>query len=139
MNLSTTIEIHAGGPGSGCRGDDCGRKPISLGPNGVHTKAGAEELVAFLNGNVPGAKFKVVGSVAKKGTSNHDLDITVKTTADHQNLHDAMKKHGFEWVGTTTVSPDEAKGFRGYIPRSRWSTIEQFENSETGHHVDFWY
>lgn len=26
MNLTSTIEIFAGGPGSGCRGDDCGRK-----------------------------------------------------------------------------------------------------------------
>jgi hypothetical protein len=27
MQLATTIEIYAGGPGSGCRGSNCGRKP----------------------------------------------------------------------------------------------------------------
>lgn len=27
MNLATTIEIYAGGPGSGCAGPNCGRKP----------------------------------------------------------------------------------------------------------------
>lgn len=27
MNLATTISIHGGGPGSGCQGPNCGRKP----------------------------------------------------------------------------------------------------------------
>lgn len=27
MNLAATISVYAGGPGSGCRGENCGRKP----------------------------------------------------------------------------------------------------------------
>ena len=30
MNLMTTVDLYAGGPGSGCRGDSCGRKKGSL-------------------------------------------------------------------------------------------------------------
>lgn len=31
MNLATTVSIYGGGPGSGCTGPDCGRKP-QIGP-----------------------------------------------------------------------------------------------------------
>jgi hypothetical protein len=37
MNLATTIEIHAGGPGSGCAGPNCGR-PVSGRQEQVATK-----------------------------------------------------------------------------------------------------
>lgn len=34
MNLEHTLSLHGGGPGSGCRGPNCGRPPLSAGPEG---------------------------------------------------------------------------------------------------------
>lgn len=42
MNLATALEIYAGGPGSGCQGPNCGRKPSA---SAIHKAEGIEKQV----------------------------------------------------------------------------------------------
>lgn len=51
---------------------------------------------------------KIVGSVAKKGKSLHDLDLRIDNN-DIISITKILNKLGFESYGSQVVSPEEAK------------------------------
>ena len=103
-------------------------------PPNLYTKDGAQTLADHVGA-------QVVGSVAEKGTSKHDLDLHVDTY-DQPKIEAAMKAKGFAPVGSSIVSPAEAKASGknyGGTPTD-WSRAHHFEStSEPRQKVDIWH
>ena len=117
MRLASTVGLQAGGPGSGCKGPNCGR------PH----KEEAKRVLSVLN-KIPGAEFKLVGSVAKgKERPDSDIDIKAITDAeafdakyDHEVFLTKMAKLGYGFAGNTNHG-------------------EVWREEEGQHKIDFWF
>ncbi len=79
---------------------------------------------------------KVVGSVANKGTSQHDLDIRVEDY-NATSMERIMKELGFEYSGSMLVSPTEARKLKKTFGEG-WQRAHIFINSE-GKRIDIWH
>ena len=77
---------------------------------------------------------ELIGSHAT-GTANANSDIDVKVK--QEVAEDALKSHGYEFQGSSTVSPKEAAAYDKPIYKG-WSTIQHFVNPKTGAKVDIW-
>ena len=69
----------------------------------------------------------IVGSVAEKGSSKHDLDLRVEKYDD--SIRDTLKSLGFEWEGSHVVSPAEAKKSKKNFGKG-WQRAEYFQDSK---------
>lgn len=78
----------------------------------------------------------IVGSVAIKGKSNHDLDIRVEKY-NKKHIEKVMKKFGFEPCGNMLVSPEEIKKSKQSWG-SGWQRAANFINSN-GQKIEVWY
>ena len=79
--------------------------------------------------------------MAEKGTSTHDLDLQIDTY-DQPKIEALMKAKGFEPVGSSVVSPEEAKasGKNFGTDTTDWSRAHHFESTaEPRQKVDIWH
>lgn len=83
---------------------------------------------------------KIVGSVAEKGTSNHDLDLLVdKYDGSYHNFAvRKLKELGFEFNGSMVISPAEAKK-SGKLFGVGWQRVMIFINNEKNKKIEIWY
>lgn len=112
---------------------DTGRLVRSPGPS-LYTREGAQGLADHIGA-------EVVGSVAKKGASTHDLDLKVGEY-NQAKIEAAMKAKGFEPVGSSIVSPKEIKasGKDFGTAGGDWARAHHFEStSEPRQKVDIWH
>ncbi len=119
------------GSGGGSVVDDTHTKSIL-------THAGAKELLDKLN--VDG--LKIVGSVALKGASSHDLDLLAPSKGAADEARVKLEANGFEWMGSGGVSPKEAARYgegKTYGDKSLWSVNDKFEHKETGEKLEVWH
>ncbi len=78
---------------------------------------------------------KVVGSAAKEGTKPRDLDFRVEDYTPE--IKATLEKQGFESLGSSIVSPEEAKASgKPYGPG--WNRAEHFQNA-AGQKIDVWH
>ncbi len=103
---------------------------------GKHTIKGANDLLDRLD--VKGVK--VIGSVARKGESEHDLDLMAPSKAAADSVKDKMEKQGFEWQGNSTLSPKEAQAYKGpkTFDKNAWSIMDHYKDA-AGHNVEVWH
>ena len=89
MNLITTLELYAGGPGSGCRGPNCGRHEVRTGKLGEES---GKKLLSQL-AKEPRAVF-LLGPNSMIYAANEEMGYS----------HDALQGHllelGQKWAGT---------------------------------------
>lgn len=137
---ATTIPARvraAGGSGSGNFGH-AGR-PGEVGGSGWTTDTG-NTLVKAL-----GPGYQIVGSVAKSGSSAHDLDIlrdgvhTFSGTNVDSHVKRTLEALGFEYTGQSVLSPeDKAADKKGKVFGTGWSEIHHFEHSVTHAKIEVW-
>jgi hypothetical protein len=113
---------------------EAGGKFVGKAPEHLYSREGAQTLADHIGA-------KVVGGVAEKGTSAHDLDLQVDAY-DQPKIEAAMAAKGFEPTGSSVVSPAEAKSsgksFGG--GPTDWSRAHHFESvSEPRQKVDIWH
>lgn len=93
MNVKQAIDVYAGGPGSGCHGDNCGRPSKPDSGDIVKLKKG-DTLWNTKTGNIdkfpPGLKAVVINVLPKIGSSDQMLKVTIQPpTKKHEA--DAMR------------------------------------------------
>jgi hypothetical protein len=114
---------------------EAGGKLVSKAPTAVplYSKEGAQKLADHIGA-------QVVGSVAETGASTHDLDLAVDNY-DQPKIEAAMKVKGFEPVGSSVVSPAEAKkSGKNFGNLTDWHRAHHFESvSEPRQKVDIWH
>jgi len=71
---------------------------------------------------------KIVGSVAKYGKSNHDLDLRVEHN-DILSITKILNILGFESYGSEVVSPEEAKKSKNIYGKG-WQRAYNFINKD---------
>ncbi len=82
---------------------------------------------------------KIVGSVGKEGESAHDLDLRIDAKYNHEATAAKLKERGFEWTGSSSVSPKEIKESGKEFGAPGWKRAQHFENPETGQQIDVWH
>lgn len=134
MNQSSTIELYAGGPGSGCNpaAGTCGRKSGDR----SWTSSDAKSLIDKLD--TP--DLKVIGSVSTKGFSSNDLDLMSPDSTSRESIKPRLEKLGFEWQSKSVLSPKEAKQYKGSktFTQGKWSEIDHYTHKDTGQKIDVW-
>ena len=111
---------------------------FTSGSSSVLTKAGAQNLLDKMN--VPG--LKIVGSVAHKGSSTHDVDLLADSKESAAEAKEKLEAHGFEWMGSGAVSPKEVARYgegKTYGDKSLWSVNDKYEHKETGEKLEVWH
>jgi hypothetical protein len=101
------------------------------------TKDTAAPIVAAL-----GNEFRIVGSVATRGQSKHDLDILRFGMRPFSGDPDPrvrriLKDLGFEYTGQSTLSPEDKRKSHKRYERG-WSEIHHFEHSKTHQRIEIW-
>lgn len=81
--------------------------------------------------------FKVIGSVANKGSSAHDLDLLAPDNYDIELAHGPMKSKGFEYHGSSVMSPEEAKKAGKQFDKTQWSRIHHYRHKD-GRKLEIW-
>jgi len=83
----------------------------------------------------------IVGSVANKGVSEHDLDLLAHSKESSDKLREALPIRGFEWMGSNNISPQEVAQYQGnkYFQKDVWTIIDQYKNTSTGHKIEVWH
>lgn len=95
MNVEQTINVYAGGPGSGCHGDKCGRPRIhQIEEKDIVKLKKADSLWNTKTGNVdkfpPGLKAVVINVLPKVGSQDQLVKVTIQPpTKKHEA--DAMR------------------------------------------------
>jgi hypothetical protein len=94
-----------------------------------------------------GIRLDIIGSVERKGRSEHDLDLLVPGLQDfkgrnpNESITKSLGNNGFQYIGQHVFSPKDAKTMkRGKIrpPEGMWSEIHIFRNNETGQKIEIW-
>lgn len=107
----------------------------------IYTVEGAQPLADQLGA-------KIVGSVTKKeseripniygSTKPRDLDLRIDGEYRTDEIVLKMRNEGFEPIGSSVVSPAEAKASGKSFGGPGWKRVEHFENSDR-HRVDIWH
>ena len=102
----------------------------------VLTRDGVNDLLNNLG--VEG--LKIVGSVAKRGKSLHDVDLLAASPEAAAKAKMALEARGFEWMGGGGVSPKEAaRSGVNYGDKNQWSVNNVFQNKATGEKLEVWH
>jgi hypothetical protein len=105
----------------------------------AYTKEGAQSLADHLNSKSPDADISVVGSVAQKGKSAHDLDLRINGTHEPQQLEASMKEAGFQPIGSSIVTPEEVQKSGKDFGGPGWKRAYHFESIEGPRQkIDVW-
>lgn len=80
---------------------------------------------------------EIVGSVARRGMSEHDLDLRV-SPYNHERISSLLKQAGFEYHGSGVVSPKEAKKARKNFGEG-WARNHYFRNPNTDQTIEVWH
>jgi len=122
--------------------DEAGLSPVvqkTATPENVHTQRGAQSLTDHLKSKMPDADISVVGSVAQKGESAHDLDLKISGTHDPQQLESALSEAGFRSTGSSVVTPKEVEASDKDFGGSGWKRAYHFESAaEPQQKIDVW-
>jgi SPP1 gp7 family putative phage head morphogenesis protein len=107
------------------------------------TKDVAQKTVDKLS-EATGEAFEIIGSVAKKGGSVHDLDVLRKGTHDYKPeeipnsaTYKALMDLGFEYMGVSLRSPTDAK-VKGKKFAPGWSEMQHYTHKETDQKFEVW-
>ena len=102
----------------------------------MYTLAGAKELVGKLGDGVT-----IIGSVATKGESKHDLDLLAASKETAEAARVKLEGLGYEWMGNSTLSPKEAAAYKGTktFEKGKWSVMDEYTHTDTGKHVEVWH
>jgi hypothetical protein len=102
------------------------------------TRDTAQTILAAL-----GPNYTVMGSVAKRGQSDHDLDL--RRAGVHPSLgaepeptmRATLERLGYEYVGQQLFSPaDKTHSRKTFGPG--WDEIHSFRHPTTGHRIEVW-
>jgi ADP-Ribosyltransferase in polyvalent proteins len=111
----------------------------SVAPANIYTQRGAQSLTDHLKSKMPDADISVVGSVAQKGESAHDLDLKISGTHDPQQLESALSEAGFRSTGSSVVTPKEVEVSDKDFGGSGWKRAYHFESAaEPQQKIDVW-
>jgi len=97
----------------------------------VLTPEGAQPLAEKLGA-------KIVGSVAKKGSTPKDLDLRIAGEYDHAATKSKLEDAGFEFQGSSVLSPKEIEKSGKEYGASGWKRIEHFQTKD-GQKVDIFH
>lgn len=91
-----------------------------------------------------GPEYRVVGSVAREGSSAHDLDLlrVGKHKFSGRDVNSSLKKilesQGFDYVGQSVMSPEDKTHEKKKVYGSGWSEVHHFEHSVTHTKIEVW-
>lgn len=126
MNLSATIELHGGGPGSGCRGADCGRPSIGKGVD------------VFYHGTVlPSAK-----AILKEGLKPHS-EKTFKTgnyppESPYHHKEGIPERKGYVYVTSDKEMAMTFAAARAAYDAAKPGEMYEFKNYFDGGTQEMW-
>jgi hypothetical protein len=114
MNLATTLTIYGGGPGSGCRGPNCGRPSIG----------GKEQAHVVAKVLLKGSKYLYHGTSSKsiKRIKNSGLVAGKNYVTPFSGL--AMNEASFKVAGTQMLTGKKTRGLSvlvGYLMLWCWT------------------
>ncbi len=101
------------------------------------TKQMGQEVVDHLSAS-SGAKLRMVGSVAMKGVSEHDIDVMADGPFDKPKMDAALEKMGFEYQGQSLLSPKEAAAAKKPFSKDAWSELHHYKQPGTGRQFELW-
>jgi hypothetical protein len=103
------------------------------------TKVSAQQVLDAL-----GSGFTLIGSVAKQGTSDHDLDVLrpgvhLWSGDPDPDIKRVLEGLGFNYVGQSVISPADKSGSGSRKTFGvGWNELHHFEHPTTKQRIEVW-